>query len=141
MNIQDVKETLSAMCQAVIDERVNPLEVYAQVKELQSFTTEIINEIEGAALYEADKHNEKTFISDGYKFEKRNGGVSWEFKHIPAWNDLNKQIKDLENTYKAAYNSTMGGMILADGETGEDLVLPIQKPRKDSLVLKGIVRE
>jgi hypothetical protein len=138
--MQEIKEKLSAMCQAVIDEKVNPLHVYTKVKDLDKFIKEVLSEIEGAVINEADKYPEKTFEFEGHRFEKRNGGVSYDFKHLDEWNVAKNNLKAIEDKYKGAYLNCNGGLISVDSDTGEELELPHIKPRKDSLVIKGVIR-
>ena len=127
----------SALVQDVINGVEDPLVAYAILKQEEAHIKACLVEIEGAVAEEKDKYSDKTFEHQGYKFEKRAGGVTWDFKHIPEWKELKDRLGEIENKYKAAYNASQGGLITADGETGEDTVLPTCKPRKDSLVLKS----
>lgn len=130
--MKDFKEAV----QQVIDGNADPLEVYAainlELKELENCK----KQIEDYAKEEAEKHGNK-FEYKGYKFELRQGGRSYSFKNIKAWSDKQKEIKEIEERYKAAFSSYEKGLMTAD-ENGEEMELPEVTYRSNSLIIKKL---
>lgn len=130
--MKDFKEAV----QQVIDGNADPLEVYAainlELKELENCK----KQIEDYAKEEAEKHGNK-FEHKGYKFELRQGGRSYSFKNIKAWSDKQKEIKEIEERYKAAFSSYEKGLMTAD-ENGEEMELPEVTYRSNSLIIKKL---
>lgn len=122
--------------QEVIDGNADPLEVYAalniELKELETCK----KQIEDYAKEEAEKHGSK-FEHKGYKFEVRQGGRSYSFKHIPEWQTYSKAVKECEERYKAAFSSYEKGLMTAD-ENGEEIELPEVSYRSNSLIIKKL---
>jgi|LULY01.1.fsa_nt_gb hypothetical protein len=119
-----------------VDGEIESLIVLAELKQEKKVIDAYIKEIEEIALDEAEMY-EKTFELKGWKFERRSGGASYDFSNIPDWNDKKQELKSLEAKAKAAYSSYKQGLLTATND-GEEVMLPIVKNRKDSLVIKKI---
>jgi hypothetical protein len=63
---------ITQLAQDVFDGTEDPLKAYGLAKDYLKVVTDSVKAIEEAALDEAAKY-EKTFIHEGFKFEKRNG--------------------------------------------------------------------
>lgn len=71
----------------------------------------------------------------GYKFEVRNGGRMYSFKHIPEWQRYQEALKNCEERHKQAFIAKEKGLLTA-AEDGEEIVLPEISYRKSSIILK-----
>jgi hypothetical protein len=129
-------EELSKFVTDVEEGNLNALRAYAEIKRLESYVSHAKRQIEPLAFEEADKYPEKSFEAEGFNFEKRNGGISYNYKGIPEWMEIENKKKALEKqaqtTWKL-YQQTGRRPITDDGE---ELPLPEITPRKDSLVVK-----
>lgn len=75
----------------------------------------------------------------GYTFEYRNGAMRLGYKNISEWAEANKELKDIEKKYKAAYLGFQKG-IQPVTEDGEILELPEPTYSASSIILKPIKR-
>ncbi len=127
MNLHKINEQ-------VINGEINALEAFIQLKKMVDVATKIMTEIKRDAVDEADKYQGKTFEAFGAKIEKRNGGGTWNYKHLDTWCKINDQKKVMEDLHKSAYR--MGGNSIIDPNTGE-IVQPAEwKPNADTLSIK-----
>jgi len=128
---------LAKAVEAAEEGNASALEVYAILKDDLKVLQSAIKQIEPDALEEAfSNYSEKTFTDHGFKFEKRNGGSTYKFDHIPQWVKKQKELKEIEMKAKQMYDGYKKGMQVAD-ENGE-VYLPIVEGRKDSIVIKKI---
>ena len=126
---------ISQLAQDVFDGIEDPLKAYGIAKAFLKEVTDATKLIEEAALDEASKH-EKTFIHEGYKFERRNGARRFDFKHLPDWAEKKQELSDIEGKYKSAYQSFERGLKQVT-EDGEVIELPKVTFSKDSLIVKS----
>lgn len=105
---------------------VNPLEVYALLKDASEELEKALKQIKELVEIEIKKGN-NTF--DGYEFKVVQGRRSYDFKTNNDWIDLANKKSELENKLKALAAS--GKAQIADPETGEVIDLPIVKYGSD----------
>jgi hypothetical protein len=117
------------------DGEVNALEGFAQLKYLEELYKKAKLQVEPLAWEEAEKHPDKSFSQGGYIFEKRNGGHSFVYKHIPEWQEKQAALKEVEERYKRAFEAKQKGLMVAS-EDAEDMIMPEITHRKSSLVVK-----
>lgn len=73
----------------------------------------------------------------GYNIEVRNGGVMYDFKHIPEWKEYKQLLVDCEARYKSALVAKEHGNAFANvSDDGEELPLPQVSYRKSSVIVK-----
>jgi len=113
----------------------NALIAYAQMKRTADEYSRAISQIEHLAMEEAHSFGEKSFETQGYKFEIRNGAKRYDYSGIDEWKEQRDALKETEERYKAAFIARQKGLLTAS-EDGEELQLPELKISKDSLVLK-----
>lgn len=130
-------EELSNFVTDIEDGKVNPLRAYAEIKKVESFLAQAKKQIEPLAFDEADKYPEKSFEAEGFKFEKRNGGLTYNYKGIPEWNRVDAKKKELEKQAQTAWKLYQQTGQKPITEEGEELPLPEIGYRKDSLVVKS----
>ena len=125
---------ITQLAQDVFDGTEDPLKAYGLAKDYLKVVTDSVKAIEEAALDEAAKY-EKTFVHEGFKFEKRNGARRFDFKHLPDWAEKKQELTQIEGKYKGAYQSFERGLkqVTDDGEVIE---LPKCNQGKDSLIVK-----
>ena len=112
---------------------IDPILAYGQAKHLLTQYTKLVKELEELAAENLDNY-EKEFDIDGYSFEKRNGRIMYDFKHIERWQELDKARKDLESDLKNALKM-QGKIQMADAD-GLELELPKVSYTKDSLIVR-----
>lgn len=132
--MHDIINRYSSMTQSVIDGELDPIKVYGEISVLIKHLKKCQDQTKGAAIDEAEKH-EKAFESNGFKFERKQGGKAYSFKHIPKWVELNDEVKKFEEQSKQAYASFQKGIQSAT-QDGEEIILPEVTYRADSLSVK-----
>lgn len=113
-------------------------EALTVLKALKDFKKEFdiqLKEIELIALEEA-KNYDKNFELDGFKFEKRNGRATYDYKGIQEWSEIKESLKATEDKYKGAYLQYQKGITPIDSKTGEVIELPKVSYSKDVLIVK-----
>ena len=73
-------------------------------------------------------------ITNGAKFQVRNGATRWDFSACEEVTQLKAELKAKEEELKTLAKSRVKNLVNAD--TGEVYQLPIQKKGKDTLTLK-----
>lgn len=124
------------LVQDVIDGNESPLLALAILRQELKEVQKCIKQIEDEAMEEAMKYEEKSFSFRGYEFEKRSGGRTFSYKHIPEWIKLNNAQKEFEEMSKQAFLSQEKGIAVAQAGTGEEIPLPEVTNRKDSIAIK-----
>jgi hypothetical protein len=115
---------------AVENGQLNPLEVFAKVKEVEKISADVKKRVEESAMQEAESHDGKTFTYRGYKFTKTEGRRMFDFSNNPEWVKLRDKIKAIE---EAGKNAAKSNHLLVDEETGEVIIKPIVTYSKPSL--------
>jgi len=108
---------------------------YAEMKRFADIAAQAVKQIEPVAMEEALNFGEKDFETNGFKFQIRNGATRYSYKHIPDWQTVQKELKEVEERYKAAFIARQKGLLTASAD-GEELILPEITRSKDSLVIK-----
>ena len=126
--------TIYEKVQQAIDGELDALIVYAELKREIKELTELVPSIEELAFVEAEKY-EKTFQLKDFIFERRGGGVTYDYSNIPEWKKKKEELSMIENIAKHAYSSYCKNIQTAN-EFGEEIILPAVKGGKDSLVVK-----
>lgn len=112
-------------------------EALPNLKLLKDFKKEfdtMVKDIELIALEEANDYD-KSFELHGFKFEKRNGRATYNYKDIEEWNKVKEQLTDIEMKYKGIYSQYQRGITPID-ENGEVLPMPKVSYSKDVLIVK-----
>lgn len=108
---------------------------YAEMKRFAEIAAQAVKQIEPIAMEEALNFGEKDFETNGFKFQIRNGATRYSYKHIPDWQIVQEELKEVEERYKAAFIARQKGLLTASTD-GEELILPEITRSKDSLVVK-----
>lgn len=118
----------------VLQGMTDPLIAYAELKEYKREIEQAIKDIEPIALEESEKYG-KSFELHGIKFERRNGAVRYDFKHIEQWQMLHQELKNFETSSKQALAALKYGANYID-ENGEKVPVPKLTYTKDTLITK-----
>jgi hypothetical protein len=114
---------------------INPLVAYAKIKRMLDLYTSAKSQVEPLAMEEAEKYPDNTFGEGGFIFERRAGGASYNYKHIPEWMEAENAKKQIEAKYKQAFLARQKGLLVAS-EDAEEMILPEIMYRKSSLIVK-----
>lgn len=102
---------LKELIQDVQQGRLNALQKYVELKEMQSEIEDALKSIQPLAIDEADKYPEKSFKMYGALIEKRAAPATWDYANCLAYQQAKKRLKYIEDIAKAG-----GG---ADTDSGE----------------------
>lgn len=134
---QETKERYAARLEEVEVGILDPLLVYAELKDLAQFFAECAAQVEELALQEAEKYPEKTFSHQGITFTKNAGRTIYDFKNVSQWAALKSKLARVEELSKQASKISVltGGGVVVD-DNGE-IVTPCEtKQSKPSLQIK-----
>jgi hypothetical protein len=134
-SIPVIKDHLNYLLWSVESGNSNPLEVFAVVKTIEKMFSDLKSKIDGYALDEAERFGKSSFEDFGCKFELRNGGKMFDYKHIPEWSEAKKNLENVEAKYKLAFENNEKN-IMSVSNDGEVLELPKVSFRKSSLIVK-----
>jgi len=134
-------DLLSAAVQSAVDGEASALEVFAllktEEKKMQDFFDKAKEQIEEAALNEANTFTEKSFEFKNYKIEKRQGRAIYNYKNVGIWNRLKEKMSTIEKLSKLASESRNFGKTIVDDDTGEVIEPCEVKYSKDVLIIKN----
>lgn len=131
------QDELAHIISEVENGNTDALTTYAEIKQLKDMYDMAQKQIEPIVMQEAELYSEKEFSKGQYKFTKRNGATRYSYKNITEWSDKNKELKKIEEKYKAAFIAQNKGILTASSQ-GEELELPIVTHSKDSLIIKKV---
>ena len=123
------------LLQEVEQGNISALSTYGNLKRCHALYAEAIKQIEPTAHDESNNYSEKTFSDSGFVFEKRNGGIHFDYKHIQAWQEAVKVKKDVEEKSKLAYQALQRNLLVGT-EDAEVVDIPRVTYSKDSLIVK-----
>lgn len=123
------------LLQEVEQGNVSALKTYGNLKKCHALFAEAIKQIEPTAREEADNYSERTFKDSGFVFEKRTGGIRFDYKHIQAWQEAVKVKKEIEEKCKLAYQALQRNLLVGT-EDAEVVDIPNVTYSKDSLIVR-----
>jgi hypothetical protein len=131
--MNNLKQQISESVQHVLDEKIDALEVYAHLKSLETYLKKALETVKPYAMSEADKY-EKSFEKYGFKFEKRNGHVTYDYTANDDYKEMFERLKSVETILA---NASKMGKAIVDEETGEIYQpCPVKSGVSDSLIVK-----
>jgi vacuolar-type H+-ATPase subunit E/Vma4 len=136
-HVQEYIENFFAkLVDEVENETESPLKAYAAFNQAIEFIEQCKDQIKPIAIRAAERMGEKTFTSDGIKFELREGRSNWDYKSCQRWNEKKAELAEIEAELKAnaeAAQRSMSQLITADGEVLEYATRTFSAP---SLIIK-----
>lgn len=118
----------------VLDGEVDPLKAVVVLKEIEKKAKEYKSKIDDLALDEVSKYGAEGAFIDGYNVKARASAGRWDFKHIREITDLEKQLKELKEKHKGAYNQMLRNLTTL-GEGGEVVIPANYKAGKEIVVI------
>ena len=118
----------------VKDGEIDPLKAVIVLKEIEKKAKEYKDKITDIALEELDNYPKVGAIIDGYNVKTKKAAGRWDFKHITEIHDLEKQLKELKEKHKGAYNQMLHNLTTL-GEGGEVIIPANFKQGKEIIVI------
>ena len=114
--------------------------------EAENIRKQLEQELDALLNFKHEKSNEINLVAQeyedgykGFKFEVRNGRMTYNFKGIDEWEEANKTKQSIEKKYKAFLNAKINGAVHANvSKDGEELQLPTISYGKPSVLIKEI---
>jgi hypothetical protein len=110
LNKQQIEQFVDQVVNQI--EARQSLQVLARLTVMEKIVEGVKDRIKEQMLEEASLEGQKSFVLNGVKYEKA-GRSTYYYNHCFKWNELQKEIKSLEDMMKAARDS------FVDPETGE----------------------
>ena|SRR4030042_5076935 len=133
-----IQDKFSALQTDVENGEESGLKALAILKEAANIISELIKVVEPIALDEAKKYSEKTFIIHGVKYTFTEGRKNFNFSNCQSWAVKKREITEIEETLKAAWQAASKNVTQVDGGTGELIELPTVTFSKESLSIKPL---
>jgi len=100
---------------------MDSLHAYIELDKLEKVIKDSKDKVKESAIKKAEQYGEKTFEDFGAKIEM-SGKTTWDFKHIPAWNDKKRELTDIEEIAKLAAMNAAKNIESANTSTGEMII-------------------
>jgi hypothetical protein len=134
MNFQEIFQAVEVQSISAKNGNLNPLEVYIELKNLETFVKECKDLVQLDALGEAEKYKGQIF--NGYEVDVRSVGGRYTYDHIDEIAALKAQIKDLEKAAQDSYKLGAKGSIAMNAHTGEITEPAHYKDGSTAIILK-----
>ena len=134
MNFQEIFQAVEVQSISAKNGNLNPLEVYIELKNLESFVKECKDLVQLDALIEAEKYKGQIF--NGYEVDVRSVGGRYTYDHIDEISALKAQIKELEKAAQDSYKLSAKGSIMMNDQTGEVTPPAHYKEGSTAIILK-----
>ena len=117
---QETKQRYIERLDGVEEGLLDPLFVYAELKDLEKFFAECAAQVQDAALTEAARYDKPQFQHQGFQFMVGSGKTIYDYKNVPQWGDVKARLARIEELSKQAAKMsklTGGGTIVdEDGQ-------------------------
>jgi hypothetical protein len=127
---------IGQLVQDVIEGSESPFKALYLLKQELTTLKEAIEVVEIEAFNQSE-YEDKSFIKDGYKIEKRNGGKRWNFKGCKDYQIAKDNLSEIEDGLKTNYKLWESGKSSVD-EFGEIGDVPKVTYSKDSMIIKKV---
>jgi len=127
---------IGQLVQDVMNGEESPFKALYELKQELTTLKEAIEVVEIEAFNQSE-YEDKTFVKDGYKIEKRNGSKRWNFKGCKDYQIAKDNLKQIEDDLKTNYKLWESGKSSVDqfGEIGD---VPHVTYSKDSMIIKKV---
>lgn len=102
LNTKSIHEQIADLGNAAATGWLNPLEVYVELKRIETTLQNAFNAIKDDAILNAEIQDGKEFKMFGAKIAVRNSGSRWDFSSVTKYNDVMEQKKRIEALAKNA---------------------------------------
>jgi hypothetical protein len=110
------------------------LEVYIELKNLETFVKECKDLVQLDALGEAEKYKGQIF--NGYEVDVRSVGGRYTYDHIDEIAALKERLKEMEKAAQDSYKLSAKGSIAMNAQTGEVTEPAHYKEGSTAIILK-----
>ena len=117
LNPTPINQQLDYLTEAVLGGHINPIEAVGAIKLFNKALETANKAIKDAAMVELAKYPEG-FENETVKVELRNSATRYKYDHIPEWQTLKDQLKDIEDSAKQAekMSQRMQKLVTDEGE-------------------------
>ena len=129
-------KNVGQIVQDVMEGNESPFKALYLLKEQLKDVKEAIEVVEIEAFNQSE-YEDKSFIKDGYKIEKRNGGKRWNFKGCKDYLKAKENLSKIEDDLKTNFKLWESGKSAVD-EFGEIGDVPKVTYSKDSMIIKKV---
>lgn len=136
MDFQEIFQAIEMQSIHAKNGNTNPLDVYIELKNLESFVKECKDLVQLDALEEAEKYKGQTY--KGYQIDVRSVGGRYSYDHIEEIATLKEQLKALEKAAQESYKLSSKGNIMMNDQTGEVTLPAHYKEGPTAIVLKEV---
>ena len=133
-NMDISKLPIKDIYELVKEGEIDPLKAIIVLKEIEKKAKEYKSKIDDIALEEITKYGRGGTEIDGYNISSRSAAGRWDFKHITEIQNLEKQLKELKEKHKSAYNQ-MTRNLTTLGDGGEVIIPANYKHGKEIIVI------
>jgi hypothetical protein len=127
---------IGQLVQDVMNGEESPFKALYELKQQLATIKSAIEVVEIEAFNQAE-YEDKTFVKDGYKVEKRNGAKRWNFKGCKTYQIAKDNLTQIEDELKTNYKLWETGKSAVD-EFGEIGDVPHVTYSKDSMIIKKV---
>ena len=127
---------IAQIVQDVMNGEESPFKALHELKQELTTLKEAIEVVEIEAFNQSE-YEDKSFIKDGYKIEKRNGGKRWNFKGCKTYQIAKDNLTEIEDELKTNFKLWESGKSSVD-EFGEIGDVPQVTYSKDSMIIKKV---
>lgn len=114
MNSERIIDELTALVTEVEEGNTDPLKAYIDLKRIEKVLASSIKQIGESAVKEAKLEGAKQFDKFGATIQVKDGAARYSYKHIPQWEAIEKNKKEIET---AAKNRALNpSLIIADAD-------------------------
>ena len=127
---------LTKLVEDVMNGVESPYKALYELKQQLTTIKSAIDVVEVEAFNQSE-YEDKTFVKDGYKIEKRNGGKRWNFKGCKSHQIAKDNLTEIEDELKTNFKLWESGKSSVD-EFGEIGDVPKVTYSKDSIIIKKV---
>lgn len=127
---------IGQLVQDVMDGEESPFKALYELKQQLTTLKSAIDVVEIEAFNQSE-YEDKSFVKDGYKVEKRNGAKRWNFKACKDYQIAKDNLSQIEDELKTNYKLWESGKSSVD-EYGEIGDVPLVTFNKDSMIIKKV---
>lgn len=130
--------TTKEATELALEGQTDILITYANLLQQKKDLEAQIEKIKDSAINYAKQYGTDQFEYKGFKINYQKGRAMFSFKGIEKWNEAQKDLKEIEEEAKMAYQAYVRGQNLVNTDTGETPMLPDVTYGQDYLVIKPV---
>lgn len=132
--MEEIKNLIGQLAADALDGRINPLDAFIDLRELEKDIKLAFDLIRDASMIEAEKYDGQTYRN--YDISVRAVGGRYSYDHIDEYMELKSQMKELEKRYQESYKLSERMIAMVD-DNGEQVPAAHYKSASPSIQLKA----